>query len=587
MESQQEKYRLWSRNISATQDGHLPTSLEYRIREDPTAQRNINQVLDYLVEDLESISKILRGVTPNGTWIGELPLSHEKQEALEDYSSSDIKELLYSIRDRISDLFRLSIVIRGKPATDEYAKAALRYPHFNCTTDLVHVRDKYPEATGETWLLDRLGLAITRRRQFLLYRKNHQQRLEEVHNLKYGSDGKTIWSGTKASTHLLASKEWETFAFEDKNTTHNVRYSTRPMTEYADSSRGTDGATNKLRTPPLPLNDNGIRVEYGEMKHILSDLRPYVCTDIECELNMFESQHDWFEHEVKFHRKLWECKLCTDGLPRSKPELYSHLQDHHAGSDESNDTQKVESWQKFRIDATECPLCCEFARKLKTANNSQKCDVALKQFQSHLGGHFEQLAFVALPNDENLSCDLSTIIDDVEGVTEISEDLSSDDERQQGHQGHQGPPGPPPPPPPPPPPGYSVYTIRKVPSSNPKEKATWMRVERVKESLFHDVITSRIKKLDEQMDKYRDIAEKKASLHPNQQDQITRLLDDLMRNEQDQNFEWSLAQLEIKEGVLKEKGRKDKRETKSITLYVKRSLIPGANAPAIYHFLES
>lgn len=54
VESQRQKYRLWSRNISATQDSQLLTSLEYRIREDPTAQRNINQVLDYLKEDLES-----------------------------------------------------------------------------------------------------------------------------------------------------------------------------------------------------------------------------------------------------------------------------------------------------------------------------------------------------------------------------------------------------------------------------------------------------------------------------------------------------------------------------------------------------
>ena len=129
---------------------------------------------------------------------------------------------------------------------------------------------------------------------------------------------------------------------------------------------------------------------------------------------MFESQHDWFEHEVNFHRKLWECKLCTDRLPRSKPELNSHLQDHHAGSSESVDPQKVESWQKLRIDATECPLCCAFAGKLKAANNSQKCDVMLKQFRSHLGGHFEQLALAALPND-------------VEGVAEITEDVSSDD----------------------------------------------------------------------------------------------------------------------------------------------------------------
>lgn len=144
-------------------------------------------------------------------------------------------------------------------------------------------------------------------------------------------------------------------------------------------------------------------------------MRPYICTDAQCELNMFESQHDWFEHEVNFHRKLWECKICKDRLPRSKPELSSHLQDHHAGTDESLDPQNVESWRKSKIDATECPLCCTLAEKLKAANDSEKCEVTLKTFQSHLGGHFEQLAFAALPND-------------VEDVVETTEDLSSDDE---------------------------------------------------------------------------------------------------------------------------------------------------------------
>jgi hypothetical protein len=210
-----------------------------------------------------SVSEIVRGEVPNGTWIEETPLSHEKED-LEDSSSSDIKELFCSIRDRIGDLFRLSIAIRKAPATDEYAKAALRYPNFDGTADSIHVRDKYPEATGESWLMDRLGLAITRRRQFLLYRKDHQQRLEEVRALKRGLDGKTMWSGTKASTYFPASEELESSTLEDGYAVYNVEHYARPITEYADSSLGVDGATKKLRTPRLPLNDNGVRAQYGE-----------------------------------------------------------------------------------------------------------------------------------------------------------------------------------------------------------------------------------------------------------------------------------------------------------------------------------
>ncbi|KAH8801611.1 hypothetical protein F5884DRAFT_521171 [Xylogone sp. PMI_703] len=203
------------------------------------------------------------------------------------------------------------------------------------------------------------------------------------------------------------------------------------------------------------------------------------------------------------------------------------------------------------------------------------------------------------------------------------------------HGARPGPPGPPPPPPPgyqgpppgqqgppppPPPPGnqmpmrplanstrivditprqplterdcrknlttYDAYTMRKVPPADPNEKATWMRVEIVKEPLAQDVVALRVKKLDEQKEKRKDITEKKAALYPNQQGQIARLLDELMSNERDPNFEWSLAQLERKEGILREKGRKDRRETRSITLYVKRSPIPGVNAMVVFQMHE-
>jgi len=54
VEIQQQKYLMWSKNMTATQDGHLPTSLEYRIRANPTITRNLHRILDYLQESLES-----------------------------------------------------------------------------------------------------------------------------------------------------------------------------------------------------------------------------------------------------------------------------------------------------------------------------------------------------------------------------------------------------------------------------------------------------------------------------------------------------------------------------------------------------
>lgn len=119
--------------------------------------------------------------------------------------------------------------------------------------DIVYIRDKYPEATAQAWLTERLGKAITRRRQFLLYRKEHQQRLEETHTLTHDPDGKTMFSGTKASTHHPNSEQ-QVFNFIEDSYADESDIHSRPVTEYANSSIGKDGVTKKLRTPSLPPN---------------------------------------------------------------------------------------------------------------------------------------------------------------------------------------------------------------------------------------------------------------------------------------------------------------------------------------------
>jgi hypothetical protein len=101
-------------------------------------------------------------------------------------------------------------------------------------------------------------------------------------------------------------------------------------------------------------------------------------------------------------------------LPYSKPELVKHLQYRHALSHEAINELELESRRKPRIDVTECSLCRTYATRLQQVNNSQKCDVTLAQFRSHLGGHFQQLALVAPPDTDN-------------EADEDDEDLSEDD----------------------------------------------------------------------------------------------------------------------------------------------------------------
>src|SRR5271154_3424199 len=100
---------------------------------------------------------------------------------------------------------------------------------------------------------------------------------------------------------------------------------------------------------------------------------------------MFDSQHDWFTHELQFHRKQWRCPYCKQRAPESRPDLISHLDgDHQNELGSQNINALVETCRIERIDATDCHLCKEYGAKLQKINQSLKCDVSLKQFQQHL-----------------------------------------------------------------------------------------------------------------------------------------------------------------------------------------------------------
>lgn len=117
---------------------------------------------------------------------------------------------------------------------------------------------------------------------------------------------------------------------------------------------------------------------------------------------VFESQNQWFSHEVRFHRELWLCKFCKGGPPRTRPDLETHLRNTHTNLFSVSEMEHVlDSCAINRIDATCCPLCITYGNRLQSINQSSKCDVSLKQFQEHLGRHMEQLALAALPDEDS------------------------------------------------------------------------------------------------------------------------------------------------------------------------------------------
>lgn len=106
--------------------------------------------------------------------------SNEAPEHLETTLKLDeSKELLLTARESITALFRISILIRKKTPRDRYAQAlaTVREP-LDETFDVNHVSEKFLRlSTPETaWLKQRLGQAITHRREFLRYCQEHHLR---------------------------------------------------------------------------------------------------------------------------------------------------------------------------------------------------------------------------------------------------------------------------------------------------------------------------------------------------------------------------------------------------------------------------
>ena len=100
------------------------------------------------------------------------------------------------------------------------------------------------------WLMERLGTPITRRHQYLWYRKEHQKKMEQIHTFKKDAVGKTIWSGEKASTYFpndtLAENPIMALQLIDIDLS---KTSQPPRTEYADSSKGKMAQASFLGPP--------------------------------------------------------------------------------------------------------------------------------------------------------------------------------------------------------------------------------------------------------------------------------------------------------------------------------------------------
>jgi hypothetical protein len=219
--------------------------------------------------------------------------------------------------------------------------------------DIEHVRAIFPEAPY--YLVERLGKAISRRRQYISYLEKRSLSL-----MSHDADSQA--KAEKTDSIEKARSQPPTAATELHLETTLVSFSmTESQTSYATST-----SMNLNRAPPFPraahnkeifecpicfrLLSNLTRARWRYVykpeyvaddakliyrRHVWRDLHPYLCTVDGCDTadRIYQSRHAWFEHEVETHYSDTEanlstsCVLCGDRLT-SFARLRKHMGNH-------------------------------------------------------------------------------------------------------------------------------------------------------------------------------------------------------------------------------------------------------------------
>ncbi|PVH96841.1 hypothetical protein DM02DRAFT_686847 [Periconia macrospinosa] len=439
-----DRFSLWIGNIGALHPPMSSMSLESRLRE---AEEVLSHIQD-LLEDLQEVVVQLLSIA-SGEREGEVASSahdNEYGEDSEDREVSEETELFEQISASITRLFRVTSLIRRAAPTDLFAKALSRNRYrFNDEFDIAHVGEKYPKLRSDdlVWLQKRLGRAITQRRHYLSYIRNHREKLEEplgpehheipgskpqaraieqLQGVKHTPDSSSRPSTyfTKATTISPSQITSQMLTVEEESDPENDARS------YTTISRSVDGDLDSLTSSRIPnlaelRSGKGKEVECPFCfrmqkfkndriwrRHVYNDLRSYVCTFQDCDSSFFGDINEWFRHEMQNHRVSYACMLCKGKTFNLKEGYLAHVRRHHPDMLEHGGEQPILDISRRpleRISAAECPCCSEWVGRLRerAALDSDPDGVSddiftiPNVFKRHLASHLEQLALFSIP----------------------------------------------------------------------------------------------------------------------------------------------------------------------------------------------
>ncbi|CAG7566372.1 unnamed protein product [Fusarium equiseti] len=361
LEDEQGWFRIWASNLGALQPAESMKSLDRRLSDAPLMRKSVASGLERLQLSAKRGESRMqaRTVCPEAlltrfalTALAILNKSAPNRSISggDAKSTTELDELLLSLRSAINHLFGLSILIRRQRPRGRLPE--LEELTLESSPDISYLTDRFPKTKSNIWLARRLGNNITRQRRLIQYRQHHRESLAK-RDFK-GSD--------PADTATIVAT---TFHEGDKSS------GTHQTPQDADSSRMSiftsatsflsleDGTTTGRSIPDLSdMILDGVQLDYG---------------------------------------KPFECPYCRtiqnpDTIFGSAEDLKKHLNNTHAGIvTEAQMPLILETCERpiKSFGSNSCPLCTDWEPPSMKEN--------AKSFSRHLARHLQQLALEALP----------------------------------------------------------------------------------------------------------------------------------------------------------------------------------------------
>ncbi|KAF4777268.1 hypothetical protein HER10_EVM0012996 [Colletotrichum scovillei] len=397
LEDEQVRFKVWAGNVGAHKTDR--SSLEYRLRDTSQLRLLVRKLLTELIENIDDAIKAFKDMESPPSTLDGSSQSHEDIVA-------ELDAIMEVFPDIINCLMRLVIMIQNPTRSDRFSGAKLtdttEYEHY----DIQHVSAKFEGIDDQ--LAQLLGKANSRRRQYFKYREAHHKKLSHLMDDQADTNRTEILQSTVASSIPDYLKQLSQI---DKYDESFSREEMASVTSYEASSIG-DPQARSIPDLPKEAYDGPFECQFCFMlveirdthawrQHVYDDLRPYNCLAEDCITpgREFGKRHQWMEHMLQRHLRVWRCPFDCDRTFNSASQSAAHLETQHRKMvrDDQIDNLVMLSSQPLDEGAkVPCPLCFETMS-------------SLQNYQRHVGKHQRQLALFALPINNDSDEDTSKI----------------------------------------------------------------------------------------------------------------------------------------------------------------------------------